>query len=129
MWHATSAPRDKSCTVSNCHVARTMPLQRFGGAKDLFQTNFFLQGCFSIFFTGTKIIFKPLIYFIDSWQEWSRMLYMFYFFERALYVLFFFNKNKRYSFIQIDRVNRYNTNSNSLKIKRMNLWTNSQHPC
>jgi len=70
MWHATSAPCGKSCTVSNCHVARTMPLQRFGGARDLFQTIFFLQGCISIFFlqgrkskltqiTGTIIIFKP----------------------------------------------------------------------
>jgi len=74
MWHATSSSRGKSCTVSNCHMARTMPLQRFGGTRDLFQTNFFLQGCFSIFFlqgrkskltqiTGTKIIFKSLIYF------------------------------------------------------------------
>jgi len=33
----------------------------------------------------------------------------------------FFDKSKRYSFIQIDRVHRYNTNSNSLKTKRMNL--------
>ena len=47
------------------------------------------------------------------------------------YLLFiiFFDKNKRYSFIQIDRVHRYNTNPNSLKTKRMNLCTNSQHPC
>ena len=30
-------------------------------------------------------------------------------------------KNKQYSFIQIDRLHRYNTNSNSLKTKRMNL--------
>jgi len=53
-------PRDKTCTVSNCHVAKTMPLQRFGGARDLFQTNFFLQGCFSnFFFTGTKIKTDP----------------------------------------------------------------------
>ena len=47
MWHATSAPRGKSCTVSNCHVAKTMPNQLNSEARDLFQTNFF--------FTGTKI--------------------------------------------------------------------------
>ena len=35
--------------------------------------------------------------------------------------IFFFYKNKRYSFIQIDRVHRYNTNPNSLKTKMMNL--------
>jgi len=34
--------------------------------------------------------------------------------------VFFFDKNKRYSFIQIDKVHRYNTNPNSLKTKRMN---------
>jgi len=34
---------------------------------------------------------------------------------------FFFDKNKRYSFIQIDRVHRYNRNLNPLKPKRMNL--------
>jgi len=38
------------------------PLQRFGGARDLFQTKKYLQGCFSKFyFTGTKIIFKPIV--------------------------------------------------------------------
>jgi len=31
-------------------VAKTMPLQRFGGAEDIFQTKKKLQGCFSIFF-------------------------------------------------------------------------------
>ena len=50
MWHATSAPRGKSCTVSNCHVAKTMPNQLNSGVRDLFQTIFFLQGCISIFF-------------------------------------------------------------------------------
>jgi len=50
MWHATSAPRDKSCTVSNCHMAKTMPTQLDSGARDLFKTKFFLQGCFVIFF-------------------------------------------------------------------------------
>ena len=35
--------------------------------------------------------------------------------------LFFFIKIIRYSFIQIDKVYRYNTNTNSLKTKRMNL--------
>ena len=33
----------------------------------------------------------------------------------------FFDKNKRYSFIQIGGVHRYNTNPNSLKTKMMNL--------
>jgi len=74
MWHATSAPRDKSCTVSNCHMAKTMPTQLDSGARDLFKTKFFLQGCFVIFFfqglkpkhaqiTGTKCIFKSKIKF------------------------------------------------------------------
>jgi len=43
-------PRGKSCTVSNCHVAKTMPLQCFGGARDLFQTNFFCKDVFRYFF-------------------------------------------------------------------------------
>ena len=34
---------------------------------------------------------------------------------------FLFDKNKQYSFIQIDRVHRYNTNPNLLKRKMMNL--------
>jgi len=56
MWHVTSAPRDKGCTISNCHVTKTMPLQRFGGVRNLFQTKKVLQGCHSIFFfAGTKI--------------------------------------------------------------------------
>ena len=50
MWHATSAPRGKSCTVSNCHVAKTMPNQLNSGARDLFQTKNILQGCNSNFF-------------------------------------------------------------------------------
>jgi len=54
MWHATSALRDKSCIVNNCQVAKTMPLQRFGGARDLFKTKNILKGCFSIFFLGRK---------------------------------------------------------------------------
>jgi len=59
-WPITSAPRGQSCTVSNCHLAKTMPYQQKSGAKDLFQIIFFLQGCNSnFFFTGTKIIFKP----------------------------------------------------------------------
>ena len=44
-WTATSAPRGKSCTVSNCHVAKTMPSQPWSGARDLFQTKNILQGC------------------------------------------------------------------------------------
>jgi len=49
---------------------QNMPNQLSSGASDPFQTNFFLQGCISIFFlqgrksklaqiTGTIIIFKP----------------------------------------------------------------------
>jgi len=68
-WLVTSAPRGQSCTVSNCHVAKTMPYQQKSGAKDLFQIKNLLQGCNSNFFftgkkikrrqiTGTKIIFK-----------------------------------------------------------------------
>ena len=36
-------------------------------------------------------------------------------------LLLFFDKSKRYSFIQIDGVHRYITNPNSLKTERMNL--------
>ena len=49
-WTATSAPRGKSCTVNNCHVAKTMPSQPWSGARDLFQTKNILLGCNSIFF-------------------------------------------------------------------------------
>jgi len=49
-------PRVKSCTISNCHVAKTMSLQCFGGVMDLFQTKNNLHECFSnFFFSGTKI--------------------------------------------------------------------------
>jgi len=40
-----------------------------------------------------------------------------------IFILFF--KNDIQSFIQIDRVNRYNTNLKSLKTKMMNLRTKS----
>ena len=43
-------PHSKSCTVSNCHVAKTMPNQPWSGARDLFQTKNILQGCNSNFF-------------------------------------------------------------------------------
>jgi len=56
MWLATSVPRGQSCKASNCHVARTMPSHTRSGVKDIFQTNFFLQGCFfKKNFTETKI--------------------------------------------------------------------------
>ena len=42
------------------------------------------------------------------------------------YNIYFFD-TKQITFIQINRVHRCNTNS--LKTKRMNLWTNSQHSC
>jgi len=69
-WPVTSAPQGQSCTVSNCHVAKTMPYHQKNGAKDVFQIIFFLHGCNSNFFlqgrkskhaqiTGLKIIFKP----------------------------------------------------------------------
>jgi len=41
----------------------------------------------------------------------------------------FFDKNKGYSFIQIDRVHRYNIYPKSLKMEMINMRTNSQHPC
>jgi len=81
MWHATSAPRCKSCTVSNCHVAKTMPNQLNSGARDLFQTKNILQGCNSKKFfsqgrkskraqiTRTIIIFKPSYNFINFMQS------------------------------------------------------------
>jgi len=55
MWHAMSALHDKSCTVTNCHVANMMPHHRFGGVGDLFQTIFFCRDVFQKkFFGGTK---------------------------------------------------------------------------
>ena len=47
-------PRSKSCTVSNCHVAKTMPLQRFGGARYLFKTKIFAGMFFNFFFCRDK---------------------------------------------------------------------------
>ena len=42
---------------------------------------------------------------------------------------YYFDKNKRYSFSQIDRVHQYKANLKPLKTKMMNLRTNSQHLC
>jgi len=41
-WTGTSAPRGKSCTISNCPVAKPMPYHKKCGVRDLFQTIFFL---------------------------------------------------------------------------------------
>jgi len=38
MWHAMSVPRGKNCTISNCHVAKTMSNQLNSGVRDLFKT-------------------------------------------------------------------------------------------
>jgi len=46
-------PRGKSCAVSNCHVAKTMPNQIGSGAMDLFKTNF-TAGMFFSFFCRDK---------------------------------------------------------------------------
>jgi len=44
-------PHDKTCTVNNCHVAKTMPNQLNSGARDHFQTIFFFTGTqFKLFF-------------------------------------------------------------------------------
>jgi len=51
-----------SCTVSNCHVDKTMPNQLNSWVRDLFQTNFFLQGCIS------KIFF-----YRDENQNWPKL--------------------------------------------------------
>jgi len=53
-------PHGKSCTVSNCHVANILPLQHFGGVRDLFQRKK-LQGYFPIFFCR------------DENQNWSKL--------------------------------------------------------
>jgi len=63
-------------------------------------------------------------------QEQSQVIFKYLRHERFInFIYLLFDKNKRYSFIQIDRVHRYNTSSKPLKTKRMNLRANSQHPC
>ena len=72
MWHVTSAPRDKSCTVSNCNVGKIMPKQLNSRVSYFFKKQKILQGLFFIkkklqgpklaIFTGTKCIFKPSFY-------------------------------------------------------------------
>jgi len=80
MWHATSVPHGKSYTISNCHVAKAMPLQRFCGAMYLFQTKNILKGCFSIFFCrvenqnstklqGRKSYLSPFNYVCGPYYE------------------------------------------------------------
>ena len=66
-------PRCKSCTVSNYHAAKIMPLQLNSGVRDLFKTKKILQGCFlkkiklqgrkskRIQITGMNCIFKPIL--------------------------------------------------------------------
>ena len=66
-WPVTSAPRDQSCTISNCHVAKTMPYQQKSGAKDLFSNNFFLQGCNSnVFLQGRKSYLSQYLKYLYS---------------------------------------------------------------
>ena len=77
--------------------------------------------------TKIKYIKSHFINIIDTFT--IKLKLKAYDLELLKHLKLFFGKNKRYSFIQIDRVHRYNTNPNSLKTKRMNLWTNSQHPC
>ena len=43
-------PRGKSRTLRNCHVTKTMPLQRFIGVRDLFQTKNIYRDVFQTFF-------------------------------------------------------------------------------
>jgi len=63
-------PRGQSCTVNNCHVAKTKPYQQKSRAKDVFQIFFFCRDVIQTFFLQgrkskhaqiirTKIIFKP----------------------------------------------------------------------
>jgi len=55
-------PCGKNCTVSNCHVAKTMPNQLNSGVRDLFQTILFLQGCISKFY-----------FYRDEIQNWRKL--------------------------------------------------------
>jgi len=44
------------------HVAKTMPLQHFGGARDLFQTKFFFIGMFfKLFFLQGRKSYLSLL--------------------------------------------------------------------
>ena len=85
---------------------------------------FFINYCTSI---STHILVKKKN-IISCLRPHPFPFHVIYYHNKPHY-LFIFYKNKRYSFIQIDRVHRYNINSNSLKTKKMKLWTNSQHPC
>jgi len=53
-WTVTLVPRGKSCTASNCHVAKTIPCQQKSRVRDLFKTKNFLQGFFYFFLQGRK---------------------------------------------------------------------------
>jgi len=66
MWHATSAPRDRSYTVNNCHVAKAMPLQRFCGPGTFFKQFFFARTFFNFFSQGRK---SYLLYIINGWKR------------------------------------------------------------
>jgi len=68
---AQSAPCGKSCTVSNCHVAKTMPNQLNSGAGTFFKQIFFFQGRNSKLaqISGTIIIFKPFGFDSAFWRE------------------------------------------------------------
>jgi len=37
MCHVTSAPRGQSCTVSNCHVAKTCHISKKVGPRSFFK--------------------------------------------------------------------------------------------
>jgi len=81
-----SVPRGQSCTVSNCHVAKTMPLQLNCGVRDLFKTKF-CRDIFNFFFlqgrkskraqiTRTNCIFKPVYINHHFTMEFVAFLYL-----------------------------------------------------
>jgi len=42
-WSVTSAPRGQSCTVSNCHVAKTCQISKKVGPETFFKIYFFYR--------------------------------------------------------------------------------------
>ena len=68
-----------------------------------------------------RVYFDVKNYF-DYWSEQSKIILKLQYIEKLL----FFDKNKLYLFIQMDKFTNTVQISMSLKIKRINLQTNSR---
>jgi len=72
MWPVASTPRGQSCTVNNCHVAKTMSYQQKSGATDLFQIIFFCRDVIQTFLLqGRKLYLSHLSIYKLTIHHWS----------------------------------------------------------